>query len=774
MRMAVKTSEQIHAIPATVYFLALATLTSGMLADDGQRLYLQHCASCHGAKNEGVSEQFEHPISGPATLEELAAFIELSMPADDPGQIVGDDAKQVARFILRDFLSSEVAPAVPRIELVHLTVSQHENSVADILARFGGKSPVNTAGGLKGEYFLTREFWKGQPVVSRIDRSVSVDCGKASPVPEQLDRNNYSVVWKGSIFAPDSGDYVFSVRSPNGFKLHVNDDDVPLIDNWVSTPEDPDKTATIKLLGGRWYPFTLAAFRLNDPSFSIDLSWQRPGRMDGPVHSSFLSPEWSPKVFVVSTPFPADDSSVGYPRGTLVSREWDQATTSVGIEIGEMVVANSKQLVGSTPDKPDFANKCRRFCLTLAQAAFRRGLLEEEQNRYVDYFFEGDGSPLIALKRSVLSVFKSPAFLFPEIVQPDRREQLIANRLGLFLCDSVPENELAEKVKTVLGNSVPVDELTRVAWGLADSETGQAKLRQFFRAWLKIDDAQGLTRDPERFGGFDDRLVDDLQESLIRLVDEVVGSETSDYRQLFLADHLWMSPAMKEFYLGESGDDSPPGEEFAERSFERMQPDSGERAGLLTHPLVLSHLAYYRTTSPIHRGVFVSRGLLGLGLKPPPVAVEPLDEGFDPDMTTRQRVEFQTRPANCMSCHEVINPLGFAFENIDAVGRFRVTDNDKPVNASVTFKTPSGQELQLNGPRQLAEYLVTERAAHRHFVESLFHHVVKQPVAAYGENRLDELTDAFVSSGFNIRKLFVDIAVMAAVFEKMERQVVTE
>ncbi len=752
--------------------LAFVVASSCLLADDGQRLYQQHCASCHGAKNEGVIDRFEHPITGPTSLEELASYVEQSMPADEPGLIVGDEARLIAEFVLKNFLGTEVSAAVPRIELVHLTVEQHENSVADILAGFVGKSAVIKTGGLSGEYFAEKEFWNGKPVLSRIDQTVRIDCGSSSPVPEQPHGKEFSVIWRGSLFAPESGEYSFRVRSANGFKLHVNDDDVPIIDNWVSTPEEPEKSATIKLLGGRWYRFTLATFKLNDPAFAIDLFWQRPGRIESRIQSEYLSPEWSPKVFVVSTRFSADDSSVGYPRGTIVSREWDQATTFVGIEVAEMILANPKQLVGSNPAEDDFARKCQRFCRALAEAAFRRGITEDERQRYVDHFFETAESPQVALKRSVLSIFKSPAFLFPEIQSADDGQRTIANRLALFLNDSIPDRELVEQLKK--SSSVNEESSIEMASCLAESEPGKAKLRQFFRSWLKIDEAHGLTRDPEQFGGFDERLVDDLQESLMRLVEEVVWNDASDYRQLFLADHLWMSPAMKEFYATSADDDSPPPEVVQERSFERIDSENGQRAGLLTHPLILSHLAYYRTTSPIHRGVFVTRGLLGIGLKPPPIAVEPLGEDFDPEMTTRQRVEFQTRPANCMACHEVINPLGFAFENIDAVGRFRETDNQKPVNAAVQFKTPSGNLLELNGPRQLAEYLVTEQAAHRHFVESLFHHIVKQPVAAYGEKRLDELTDGFVASEFNIRKLYVDIAVMAARFgltdEKIEKE----
>jgi hypothetical protein len=227
-----------------------------------------------------------------------------------------------------------------------------------------------------------------------------------------------------------------------------------------------------------------------------------------------------------------------------------------------------------------------------------------------------------------------------------------------------------------------------------------------------------------------------------------------------------MNPRLKRFYrddhFAEQPDEPNPN---SIGPFESISLDPNERAGLLTHPLLLSRLAYYRSTSPIHRGVFVSRRLLGWQLKPPPVAVDPLGEDFDPEMTTRQRVEFQTSPDNCMSCHRTINPLGFTLERFDAVGRPRASDNEKPVDTKVVYLSAAGESVEMNGPRDLANYLVGERETYRNFVESMFHHLVKQPVAAYGENRFDELTTEFMKNDCNIRELIVRIAVDVAMYE---------
>src|SRR5205814_615880 len=143
----------------------------------------------------------------------------------------------------------------------------------------------------------------------------------------------------------------------------------------------------------------------------------------------------------------------------------------------------------------------------------------------------------------------------------------------------------------------------------------------------------------------------------------------------------------------------------------------GARAGVLTHPYLMSSFAYTGESSPIHRGVFLARGVLGVSLRPPPEAVAPLAPDLHPSLTTRERVGLQTRPAACMTCHGVINPLGFTLEHFDAVGRFRDRDHDKPINASGTYQTRDGKTVRLNGAAELGAFLARSPEVQSAFVE---------------------------------------------------------
>ena len=122
----------------------------------------------------------------------------------------------------------------------------------------------------------------------------------------------------------------------------------------------------------------------------------------------------------------------------------------------------------------------------------------------------------------------------------------------------------------------------------------------------------------------------------------------------------------------------------------------------------------------------------------------------------------QTKPAACITCHGVINPLGFTLEGFDAIGGFRTKDNNKPVDLSGSYVSRAGKEVKFTGPMELAKFLASSEDVHAAFTEKLFHHLVKQPVRAYGATRLGELQKGFVQDGYSVKKLIVAVAVAGA------------
>ena len=164
----------------------------------------------------------------------------------------------------------------------------------------------------------------------------------------------------------------------------------------------------------------------------------------------------------------------------------------------------------------------------------------------------------------------------------------------------------------------------------------------------------------------------------------------------------------------------------------------------------------------IHRGVFLARGVLGLTLKPPNEAFTPFAADLHPSLSTRERTALQTSPRGCQQCHGLINPLGFALEAFDAVGRYRTTERGKPLDATGSYLNRAGETVEFNGAVELAKYLAASVEVHESFAEQTFHHLAQQPIRAYGPRKQAELREAFAKANYNIRTLAVEVAVTAA------------
>ena len=327
----------------------------------------------------------------------------------------------------------------------------------------------------------------------------------------------------------------------------------------------------------------------------------------------------------------------------------------------------------------------------------------------------------------------------------------VATRLSYGLWDSLPDAALAKRAARgeLRESAVVRQEAQRM---LTDARA-RSKMRSFLHHWLQLSHVETIAKDDTLFPEFTPQIIADLRTSLDLFLEDVVWTGPSDYRGLLLADFLYLNQRLAAFYGVRTNltDD-----------FTKVALDPRERSGVITHPLLLSAFSYQRTTSPIHRGVFLTRNIIGRTLKPPPMAVAFKDAEFAPNLTMRQKVEELTRPQACQTCHSVINPLGFSLEHYDAVGRFRTQDHEKPIDAASSYSTDEGRVVRLGGARDIAEFAAGSEQAQASFVEQLFHQVVKQPMLAYGPDLRDRLQQSFAVSGFNIQNLLVDIAALSA------------
>lgn len=735
----------------------------------GAAVYRKDCARCHGAKGEGVAGKHDEPLVGERSLKSLADYIHRTMPEDDPGSCSVSDSQAVAAYIHHTFYSADARARLnpARLELQHLTHRQYVATVADLLAGFGPVRQATKPGGLNAEYFQSKGMNKKErSALKRQDGVIDFDFGEGSPA-EGITPDAFSVAWAGSLLAPESGTYEFRIRTPNGARLYLNAELAPgdqnrrddsdakrqpaVIDLWVSSGGMMrEGVASVPLIGGRSYPLRVDFFKFKEKNASIRFEWRPPHGSWTTVPPEALSPEGSTGWVVVGTSFPADDASLGYERGTAVSKEWLDAVSRGAVEVAGIVEGRLDGFAGTKEGASNRVEMVKEFCLKLAERAMRRPLGRDQQAALVHRHF-GPGVPVeTAAKRSVIRILTAPEFLYPGL-DGESDDAAVAARLALALWDSVPDDALREAVRR--GELRTPDQVREQARRMLGDARARAKLRGFFQHWLKLEEAEDLSKDPKAYPGFDEAVVADLRWSLDRFLEHVVWSERSDFRELLEADYVFLNARLAKFY----GVPAP-----AEEGFGIARLDAEHRAGVLTHPLILAAFSYHRSTSPIHRGVFLTRNVMGRTLRPPPMAIEFMDDRFDPSLTMREKVTELTSKQACIGCHSTINPLGFSLEHFDAVGRYRTEDNRKPVNAVAEYTTSDGERVKLTGARDLARLALASSDARRGFVRQLFQHTWKQAPQAYGPETLGRLESQFAAGGHHIRNLWVEISSVGA------------
>ncbi len=733
----------------------------------GEAIYAKHCAECHGDKGQGVPDECEDPLEGDRALPSLARYIDRKMPEDDPDLLNADESQRVAEYIMGAFYSPEARAKnqpVPKMAFSRLTNRQFRESVADLIGSFGKITPPGEGSGLNARYFQSDGMnKKSKKAFERQDKTLDFEFGENSP-GDGIEADQFSIDWDGSLLAPVTGWYDFRLSTPNGARLYLNgereegdgnrrDDSSgkrqpEFIDAWVSSGDEVRVlSGRMFLLGGRSYPFRLDYFKFKEPRGMVRLEWKIPRGEWQVLAAPHLSPAAAAHVAVVKTEFPPDDASEGYERGSGISKAWQEAVSAAAVEAANQVLARLTRLKGVQEETPE---GLRKFVEDFASRAFRRPLDDGQRKTYVDSIFTADVTPDQAVKRAVILILQSPRFLYPELGAA-KDDFTVATRLALGAWDSLPDTELMEAARA--GQLRTNEQVSTQARRLMADPRARAKLAGFFERWLKLDVETDLRKEAEMFPGFDAALVADLRRSLELFVEKVVWSEGSDYRELLQADYLLLNERLAKFY----GVATPEG-----GGFERAAVDPAERSGVVTHPYLLARLAHHNQTSPIHRGVFVTRNLLGGILKPPPEDIEFKDGHFDPKLSMREKVVRITSNTSCMTCHETINPLGFSLENFDAVGRFRLSEHEQPIISESDFETFEGGKIKLRGARDVAKHAVESVTARRGFVRQMFQAVIKQNPGVYGIEAVAMLEASFVKSGYHIRQLLTDIHTLAA------------
>ena len=340
--------------------------------------------------------------------------------------------------------------------------------------------------------------------------------------------------------------------------------------------------------------------------------------------------------------------------------------------------------------------------LDFSRRAFRRPLEESESQELLDLYHDfrhKDFSHEEAFRSVLVRVLVSPKFLF-RIEQPSDtgktvqiNEWELATRLSYFLWSTLPDQKLWQVAAS--GSLHDSEVLEQQVLRMLQDGKVRALATEFGAQWLEIrnfDSFQG--KDEQRFPMFDADMRKSMYQEVILFFEEFFQKNCSAW-DLIDADYTYLNGALAEFY----GIPGVEGSHF--RRIEGVQ--KFQRGGMLGWASVLAKHSGALRTSPVLRGNWISETVLGQRLpRPPPVVPELPDDEALGDLTIRELVERHTKLPECAACHDRIDPLGFALEGFDTVGRLRDRDlAGRPVDASAVLKDGS----RFEGVSGLREYL---------------------------------------------------------------------
>ncbi|MDP6719294.1 MAG: PA14 domain-containing protein, partial [Pirellulaceae bacterium] len=328
----------------------------------GKAIYMKLCTECHGKNGEAVKDKTDDPLRGKRSIPSLARRIEKSMPEDHEKKCVGKDAQAVAEYIYHAFYSVEArarnTPA--RVEVTRLTGRQFRNSIADVLLSFRGDIAFGKVRGLRatyyGGYLLNYRKNQKNDYFETRDDQIRFDFGAGIPKNEQaksFDAKGFSIRWEGTLLPEETGVYEFVIRTRNGATLYLNRhadnydswNGKKTIDGWVApNNEIRDVKGSVFLIGGRPYPIRFEFFKYKKKLAQVEFLWKPPHGVLQTIPKRNLTPDSVPDSLTVATPFPADDRSVGYERGTSVSKSWLSAVTSGAADAAAYVVTHLDEL----------------------------------------------------------------------------------------------------------------------------------------------------------------------------------------------------------------------------------------------------------------------------------------------------------------------------------------------------------------------------------------------------------------------------------------------
>jgi len=431
-----------------------------------------------------------------------------------------------------------------------------------------------------------------------------------------------------------------------------------------------------------------------EPSFDIALS------VDGVVANSWRTTGDNDLIFEVDLTAGSHQFAYDFVYdGSSNPYVWVQALTVNGpIDGGETRDVQARQVCAD------------ELIDVLVARAYRRPATNAERERlrtlHNGRVGDGWGDATRVLIRAILG---SPKFLYLiETGTPVAAGRFaldpwqVAQRLSYALCEGPPDAPLVTAATN--GELVTDAQVAAQAERLMALPCAEETIARFYRQWLWLEKLPQTAKDPAIYPDFSTTTAEAFAREADRFLHALTFEEGADIAELYLADHSWIDDTTAAVYGLAVPGVGPTGE-----LVRTMLP--AERSGVLTLPGVLAVTSKFKQTSPVIRGVYVLEQLLCDELPAPPDNVDTTPPDMDPTLTSRQRWASHSESLACAPCHQRIDPIGFTFEEFDAMGKHRTSENGLPVDAHGAAPILGVRDSTLKGVGDLASLVASSELA---------------------------------------------------------------
>jgi hypothetical protein len=402
----------------------------------------------------------------------------------------------------------------------------------------------------------------------------------------------------------------------------------------------------------------------------------------------------------------------------------------------------------------------RTFVERFGRRAFRRPLAQDEIAAYAALFAAGRAGADFAggIRLVVQGMLESPHFLYLFESPPPAGAGAVvaavppyalAARLSYYLWSTMPDEALlaAAAAGTLSTRAGLGAEIARM---LADPRFANT-VRSFHLQWLDVSEIGGQEKRKKIYPLWSDDLRAAMREETVRFVDQVVRSGDGRLETLLTAPFSIVNAPLAELYglAGAKGDAG---------TWQQVTLDTRQRAGVLTHPSVMTVHAHWDKPSLVLRGKLVREKLLCTVLPPPPPDVNNTLPQADPKVSMRERFEDHRSDVSCARCHRLIDPLGAPFEHYDGIGAWRSDDGPRPVDTEGELRGAGKTDGTVKDAIELVTRLATSDEVRACIARQWFRFALGRDEAPEDAASIAAATQVFRESGYRIPALVAAVA----------------